>query len=54
MPFIDRVDAGRRLACRLRHLRDDPVVVLGLPRGGIPVVYEVAADLGAPLDVILC
>ena len=53
MPFIDRVDAGHRLACRLRHLRDDPVVVLGLPRGGVPVAYEVAADLGAPLDVIL-
>ena len=53
MPFIDRVDAGHRLACRLRHFRDDPVVVLGLPRGGVPVAYEVAADLGAPLDVIL-
>ena len=53
MPFIDRVDAGHRLACRLQHLRDDPVVVLGLPRGGVPVAYEVAADLGAPLDVIL-
>ena len=53
MPFIDRVDAGRRLAARLRHLRSDLVVVLGLPRGGVPVVYEVAADLAAPLDVIL-
>lgn len=53
MPFIDRVDAGRRLAARLRHLRSDRVVVLGLPRGGVPVAYEVAAELAAPFDVIL-
>ncbi len=53
MTFIDRADAGRRLATRLQHLRDDQVVVLGLPRGGVPVAYEVARALYAPLDVIV-
>jgi erythromycin esterase-like protein/predicted phosphoribosyltransferase len=52
--FSDRSDAGRLLAERLRHYagRDD-VVVLGLPRGGVPVAYEVASELDAPLDVYL-
>ncbi len=53
MVFADRVDAGRRLGARLKHLRREPVVVLGLPRGGVPVAYEVAKALDAPLDVIL-
>lgn len=53
MLFNDRADAGRRLAERLRPLRDQNPVVLGLPRGGIPVAYEVARELGAPLDVVI-
>ena len=53
MPFIDRADAGRRLARLLEHLRASDVVVIGLPRGGVPVAVEVARRLGAPLDVIV-
>jgi putative phosphoribosyl transferase len=51
--FADRVDAGRQLAARLANLRGEPVVVLGLPRGGVPVALPVALALGAPLDVII-
>jgi predicted phosphoribosyltransferase len=52
--FHDRIDAGRKLAARLReYARRPDVVVLGLPRGGVPVAREVAARLEVPLDVFL-
>jgi putative phosphoribosyl transferase len=50
--FRDRREAGELLASRLRRFANrDDVVVLALPRGGVPVAYEVARDLGLPLDV---
>lgn len=49
----DRRQAGRELARHLEHLRAEQPVVVGLPRGGVPVAAEVAAALDAPLDVIL-
>jgi len=51
--FTDRVDAGRQLARILVGFRGKRVVVLGLPRGGVPVAAEVARALHAPLDVII-
>jgi len=52
--FHDRADAGRQLAERLGdYANRNDVVVLGLPRGGVPVAYEVASRLAAPLDVFL-
>jgi putative phosphoribosyl transferase len=53
MLFKDRTDAGRQLADRLALRRFTSPVVLALPRGGVPVGYEIAQRLGAPLDVVL-
>jgi len=53
MRFADRAEAGKRLAQRLAYLRGENPVVLGLPRGGVPVALHVAELLGAPLDVIV-
>ncbi|MBV7331586.1 phosphoribosyltransferase [Chloroflexi bacterium TSY] len=53
-PLRDRADAGRKLAKKLVHHADQPeVLVLGLARGGLPVAYEIATALHAPLDVLI-
>lgn len=51
--FRDRRDAGRQLAVRLDYLRAERPIVVGLPRGGVPVAVEIARALDAPLDVIV-
>lgn len=53
MFFVDRQDAGEQLAARLEHLRGLNIVVVGLPRGGVPVAAQVAEALDAPMDVCL-
>lgn len=51
--FKNRKDAGRKLAARLLKYKDEHPVVLALPRGGVPVAYEVARALDAPLDIVV-
>ena len=52
--FRDRREAGRLLAAKLASYANRPdVIVLALPRGGVPVAYEVARALGAPMDVFI-
>ena len=53
MPFADRTEAGRKLAQALAAYKDQHVVVLALPRGGVPVAAQVAEALNAPMDLIL-
>jgi putative phosphoribosyl transferase len=53
LPFADRRDAGRVLASLVGAISDKNLLVLALPRGGVPVGFEVAAGLGAPLDVFV-
>jgi predicted phosphoribosyltransferase len=51
--FSDRRHAGRQLAAALKRLKLENPIVLALPRGGVPVAFEVAQALGAPLDVVM-
>jgi putative phosphoribosyl transferase len=53
MKYPDRPDAGRRLAVKLRHLKDRQPVILTLPRGGIAIGLEIARSLDAPFDIVL-
>jgi putative phosphoribosyl transferase len=53
LPYDDRTDAGRQLAARLKKLELQDPLVLAIPRGGVPVGFEVAKALAAPLDLVL-
>jgi putative phosphoribosyl transferase len=53
MPFVDRTEAGRKLAKALARYKSQQPLVLALPRGGVPIAAEVATALDAPLDLIL-
>lgn len=51
--FKNRVEAGLSLAKKLKKYKDDPGIVLAVPRGGVPVAYAVAGELGFPVELIL-
>ena len=51
--FKDRIEAGVLLAAKLKKYRNDTGVILAVPRGGVPVAYAVARELGFPIDVVL-
>lgn len=51
--FKDRTNAGQLLASKLHEYKNDPGVVMAIPRGGIPIAYYVARELGFPLDIVL-
>jgi len=53
MAFLDRADAGRRLARELRALALDKPMIVALPRGGVPVAAEIARDLGVPIEPLI-
>lgn len=51
--FADREDAGRQLAARLAKFKEEKPCILALPRGGVPVAFEIAKALNAPMDLVL-
>lgn len=51
--FYDRIEAGLQLAAKLKKFKNEPGVVLAVPRGGVPVAYVVAKELGFPLELAL-
>lgn len=51
--FRDRIEAGLQLAAKLKKFKNEPGVVLAVPRGGVPVAYIVAKELGFPMEVVL-
>jgi putative phosphoribosyl transferase len=51
--FSDRIEAGKLLAEKLKKYKNDPGVILAVPRGGVPVAYDIARELGFPIEVIL-
>jgi len=53
MIFQDRKDAGQRLAKELLHLKNENPIIYALPRGGVPVAFEVAKELKAPLELLM-
>jgi putative phosphoribosyl transferase len=51
--FKNRLDAGYQLAEKLKKYRNDPAIVLAIPRGGVPVAYIIAKELGFPIEIVL-